>query len=78
MKDSLGSKMKKACVLLFDEMKIQSLYDYEKKKDTTLGPSKYVQVVMARGLCYRWKQPIFYNYDCKIDKKNYYLKLLKK
>lgn len=51
MKDVSLTKTERACVLLFDEMKIQSAYDYDKKNDTTLGPSKYVQVVMARGIC---------------------------
>lgn len=60
--------MEKSCVLLFDEMKIQSSYDYDKKNDTTLGPSKYVQVIMARGICEDWKQPIFYDYDRTLTK----------
>lgn len=68
MKHTALTKMERACVLLFDEMKIQSSYEYDKNSDTTLGPSKYVQVVMARGICGKWKQPIFYNYDCKMTK----------
>lgn len=68
MKNSSLSRMEKSCIILFDEIKIQSSFDYERKTDTTLGPSKYVQVVMARGICANWKQPIFYNYDCKMTK----------
>lgn len=66
MKNTSLSRMEKACVLLFDEMKIQNSYDYDKKHGATLGPSKYVQVVMARGICGNWKQPIFYAYDRKV------------
>lgn len=39
-----------------------------KKNDTTLAPAKYVQVVMARGICSNWKQPIFFDYDRKMSK----------
>lgn len=62
------TKMERSCVLLFDEMKIQGIYDYDKKNDTTMAPKKYVQVIMARGICKNWKQPIFYDYDCKMTK----------
>lgn len=68
MKNNTFSKMERAYVLLFDEMKIQSSYDYDKKNDTTLGPSKYIQVVIAKGICGKWKQPIFYHYDRNIIK----------
>lgn len=77
MKNSSLSTMEKSCVILFDEMKIQTSYDYDKKNDTTLGPSKYVQVVMARGICGNWKQPIFYDYDRKLTK-NLLLKIITK
>lgn len=50
------SKMDKACVVLFDEM----------KRDTMLSPSKCVEVIMVRGLFGNWRQPIFYDFDCKI------------
>uniref|UniRef100_A0A1Y1KF34 Transposable element P transposase-like RNase H domain-containing protein n=2 Tax=Photinus pyralis TaxID=7054 RepID=A0A1Y1KF34_PHOPY len=68
MENNSLSKMDKACVVLFDEMKIQAGFEYERKSDTTLSPSKYVQVIMARGLFGNWKQPIFYDFDCKITK----------
>lgn len=68
MKNTSLTKMEKSCVILFDEMKIQASYDYDKKNDTTLGPRNYVQVVMARGICGNWKQPIFYDYDQKLTK----------
>lgn len=68
MKNSPLPEMERACVLLFDEVKIQKSFDYDKKTDTTLGASNYVQVVMARGICGNWKQPIFYDYDCKLTK----------
>ncbi|VEN49816.1 unnamed protein product [Callosobruchus maculatus] len=68
IKNASLSKMEKSCVLFFDKMKIQYSYDYDKKNDTTLGPTKYVQVVIPLGICGNWKQPIFYEYDRKITK----------
>jgi hypothetical protein len=33
MKNTTLTKMERSCVLLFDEMKTQSIYDYDKKND---------------------------------------------
>jgi hypothetical protein len=41
-----------------------------KKNDTTITPSKYVQVIMVRGIIGNWKQPIFFDYGRKITKKS--------
>lgn len=56
----------KICVISFDEMKIKASYLYDKANDETLRPYNYVQVVMLRGLFGQWKQPIFFDYDCKL------------
>lgn len=53
----------KVCVLVFDEMKIKSTFEYDKACDATMSPSNYVQVVIVRGLRKQWKQPIYFNYD---------------
>lgn len=60
--------MQKLCVLSFDEMKIKKQYVYDKKNDETTKPANYAQVAMIRGLVGRWKQVIFYDYDCKMTK----------
>jgi len=39
------------------------MYDFDKSKEQVIGPHKIVQVVMARGLVFSWKQPVFYKYD---------------
>jgi hypothetical protein len=70
MKNTSLTKMERSCVLLFNEMKTQSIYDYDKKNDTTITPSKYVQVIMVRGIIGNWKQPIFFDYGRKITKKS--------
>jgi hypothetical protein len=62
------TEQQKICVLSFDEMKVRKIYLYDKSNDETLKPYSYVQVVMLRGLIGNWKQPIFYDYDCKLTK----------
>lgn len=52
------------CILSFDEISVKSVYEYDKLNDVVINPHKSVQVVMARGLIHKWKQPIFYKYDC--------------
>lgn len=66
MKQINYNQFEKICILSFDEMKIRSGYEYDKANDTLLSPSNYVQVVLARGLMQKWKQPVYYNYDCNM------------
>lgn len=58
----------KICVLAFDEMKVTEVFEYEPILDVVKKPTNYVQVVMARGLRKSWKQPVFYDFDCKMSK----------
>ena len=41
---------------------------YEHAEDIILGPYKNAQVVMMRRLLSPWKQPIFYDFDCRMTK----------
>lgn len=66
-----GSQMtdrEKMCVLVYDEMSVQSTSEYDKKNDEVIGPHTEMQVVIARGLFAKWKQPIFADFDVKITK----------
>lgn len=58
----------KACIMSFDEMKIESKYCYDKGSDRIYKPHKSVQVVMLRGIMGNWKQPVYYGYDAKMTK----------
>lgn len=49
-------------------MKIRKVYLYDRVNDETLKPYSYVQVAVLRGLFGNWKQPIFFEYDCKMTK----------
>jgi hypothetical protein len=51
------------CILKFDEMSLTSIISWDKSTDTILRPYSKVQVLMASGICSKWNQPIFYNYD---------------
>lgn len=56
------------CILSFDEMRVESVYEYDAISDTVREPCKYVQLAIARGLKSSWKQPVFCAYDCKMTK----------
>lgn len=68
LKNSDLSSFDKVCVLLADEMKVKEQYEYDEKNDTLLHPSKFAQVIEIRGLFRNWKQPVFYQFDCKLTK----------
>jgi len=58
----------KLTVLMFDEMKIATTMEYDQLKDEVVGPHSQMQVVMARGIASKWKQPIFVGFDIKMTK----------
>src|SRR5690606_5161653 len=62
------SRFQKCTVLSFDEMKVESVYEYDRKNDEVMGPYSYMQVVMARGLFESWKQPIYIGFDTQMTK----------
>ncbi|CAD7085347.1 unnamed protein product [Hermetia illucens] len=68
MRNADLAALEKICVLSFDEMKIKETFCYNQSVDTTLSPAAYVQVAMLRGLFGNWKQPIFYDFNCKMTK----------
>lgn len=72
LQNSEMSTFEKLCVISFDETKIKEQYTYDKKNDSIWKPYKNAQVVMLRRLFGNWKQPIFFDYDCKMDKELFY------
>lgn len=58
----------KLCVLSFDEMHIDSRVEYCAALDQIVGPHSKVQVALMRGLCAKWKQPVFFDFDVTMDK----------
>jgi len=58
----------KITALSFDEVYIAHDICFDKAIEKVIGPHKTVQVIMARGLIAKWKQPIFYAYDTPMTK----------
>lgn len=58
----------KLTVLMFDEMKISSIMEYDVLHDDIVGYHSQMDVVMARGVSSPWKQPIFVDFDVKMTK----------
>ena len=52
------SDFEKVTVIQFDEVKVNTLYEYDKSVDEVVGPHSQLQVVMVRGLFSKWKQPV--------------------
>jgi len=62
------SDIEKLVVLSFNEVYISHDICFDKAAQQVLRPHKTVQVVMVRGICKSWKQPIFYSYDTPMTK----------
>jgi hypothetical protein len=60
------AKYEKIAVISFDEMRVSSLYEYDKKNDSIVGPHIQAQVIMVRGLFHSWKQPLYIGFDVKV------------
>jgi len=58
-----SSSLAKLAMLSFDEMEICHRYEFDQAADKVFGPFKKVQLVMLRGLCHKWRQPVFYDFD---------------
>jgi hypothetical protein len=58
----------KQVVLQFDEVKIKSCYEYDKREDQVVGRHNQLQVVMVRSLFSNWKQPVYFEFDQKMTK----------
>jgi hypothetical protein len=62
------SAREKLAGLAFDEMNLRNLGDIDRYLDLAIGPNKFVQTVMVRGLCSAWKYPIFCEFDTALSK----------
>lgn len=58
----------KCVILQYDEIKVKATYEYDTVADEIIGPHNYMQVIMARGLFGKWKQPVYIEFDQKITK----------
>lgn len=56
----------KYVVINFDEVKVNSCYEYDTRADQVLGRHNQMQVSIVRGLLSNWKQPIYFAFDQKM------------
>jgi len=60
------SDLDRLTILQFDEMKVARTFEYDRVRDQVIGRHSQMQVVMARGLIKKWKQPVFVDFDKKM------------
>lgn len=58
----------KFVVLSYDEVSICKQICFDRKTERIFGPYNHAQVVMARGLTGKWKQPVYYDFDKPMSK----------
>lgn len=58
----------KVTVLGYDEMSVNGTIELDRRNDDVVGPHKELQVVSARGLFGKWKQPLFADFDEQMTK----------
>jgi len=61
MMGAVGSEegeFERLTILMFDEMKVENVLEFDQREDEVVGPFSQMQVVMAKGLCGSWKQPV--------------------
>lgn len=61
----------KLCALKFDEMKISESAIYDSRLDAVLGPNKYVNQILVRGIFKNWSYPIYLDFDMPLSKHEY-------
>lgn len=66
------TEQERICCLSFDECSVAKVWSYDKSSDRIYAPHKNVQCIMLRGLCAPWKQIIFYDFDCPLEKELLY------
>lgn len=62
------TEMERTVILQFDEVKVKATEEYDVGNDKIIGPHNQMQVVMARGLFAKWKQPVYIGFDVKMTK----------
>ena len=60
--------LERLCVISFDEMALDGRLCYDASSDQIISGSK-LQLLMVRGLCGGWKQPVFYELDAAMTLK---------
>ncbi|KAJ8894294.1 hypothetical protein PR048_006909 [Dryococelus australis] len=62
------SSRERLTIISFDEIRVDSRMCHDQRENRIMGPHSNAQVIIARGLASKWKQPIFYDFDRNITK----------
>lgn len=70
LKDLMKRKhpTQRLCIIMFDELKLQELCEYDVKLDAALGPHSYANCIYIKGLNDEWQMPIYNVFDSAISK----------
>nr|CAH7768086.1 unnamed protein product [Callosobruchus chinensis] len=60
------SEKDRVCTIVFYKLKVRKECQYDQSNDCIMKPYDYVEVVLIKGIFKSWKQPIFYDFDCKM------------
>lgn len=60
------SERDRVTIVSYDEIYVEQMVEYDFRNDGILGPHKSLQVIMARGLFAKWKQPVYARCDTKM------------
>ncbi|XP_048514715.1 uncharacterized protein LOC125501817 [Athalia rosae] len=63
---STMTDVEKVVILQMDQIKVQSVYEYDEYEDDIIGQYNYMQVITARSLFADWKQPVYIEFDTLI------------
>lgn len=63
------SEFERLTVITFNEIYILNQISINRKEEEVVWPHKTTQVMMARGLFSKWKQPVYYKFDTPVTNK---------
>lgn len=66
------NEFEKLTALSFDEMSLNKKICFDRHNERLFGPHSDAQVLIARGITGKWKQPIYYDFDKAMTKETLY------
>ena len=60
--------LQRAGIICFDEVSVDGRASLDLKNEKIMGPHKNMMAITVRGLAYKWKQVIFYDFDVRLTK----------
>lgn len=57
------SERERQCTVMFDEMDLMQMMQYDPQLDMVVGPHRHLQVLMVGGIFSKWKMPVLFVFD---------------